>query len=116
MKIKLNKDLWEKIGNDTGWTKAIKTSQNLETVKTPEKFTERELTRAIRDAIIAENGAIKQYEAVVDATDNEKVKKVLQSISDEERVHIGELQTLLNELLPDEEDKLAEGGKEVEDK
>lgn len=116
MKIKLNKNLWEKIGHETGWSRTIKTAQNPETVKTPEKFTDRELTRAIRDAIIAENGAIKQYETVVDATDNEKVKKTLQSIADEERVHIGELQTLLNDLLPDEEEKLEEGKKEVEDK
>ena len=93
-----------------------KQAQNLDVVKTPEKLTERELTRAIRDAIIAEEGAIKQYESVVDATDNDVAKKVLQSISDEERVHVGELQKLLNDLLPDEEKKLEEGAKEVEDK
>jgi rubrerythrin len=92
-----------------------KKAQNLEIVKTPEKFTDRELTRAIRDAIIAEQGAIKQYETVVDATDNEEVKKVLQSIADEEKVHTGELQKILSNLLPDEEEKLDEGAKEVED-
>lgn len=90
-------------------------SQNLDVVKTPEKFTERELTRAIRDAIIAEEGAIKQYEAVVDATDNEDVKKTLQSVADEEKVHVGELQKLLNDMLPDEEEYLDDGAKEVED-
>jgi len=89
-------------------------AQNLETVKTPEKLTERELTRALRDAIIAEEGAIKQYETVVDATDNSKIKETLQEIADEERVHVGELQTLLNSLLKDEEDFLEEGKKEVE--
>jgi len=93
-----------------------KTAQNLETVKTPEKFTDRELTRAIRDAIIAEEGAIKQYEVVVDATENEIAKKVLQEIADEEKVHVGELQKLLNDMLPDEKEKLEEGAKEVEDK
>ena len=66
--------------------KVFKIAQNLEVVKTPEKFTNRELTRAIRDAIIAELGAIKQYETVVDATDNEKVKKTLQDISNEEKI------------------------------
>ena len=95
--------------------KNIKISQNLETVKTPEKFTDRELTRAIRDAIIAEEGAIKQYETVVDATDDEKVKKTLQSIADEERQHIGELQELLKGLLSDEQKLLDDGAKEVED-
>ena len=91
-----------------------KSAQNLETVKTPEKFTDRELTRAIRDAIIAEEGAIKQYETVVDATDNDQVKKVLQSIADEEKVHVGELQKLLSELLPNEKDLLEKGSEEVE--
>ena len=92
-----------------------KTAQNLEAVKTPEKFTDRELTRAIRDAIIAEEGAIKQYETVVDATDNELAKKVLTSVANEEKIHVGELQKLLNILLPDEKEKLEQGEKEVED-
>ena len=93
-----------------------KKAQNLEVVKTPEKFTERELTRALRDAIIAEEVAIKQYETVVDATDNELVKKVLQEIADEERVHVGEIQKLLNDMLKDETKLLEEGEKEVQDK
>jgi rubrerythrin len=100
---------------DSGKLIIFKQSQNLEVVKTPEKFTERELTRAIRDAIIAEEGAIKQYESVVDATDNEDVKKVLQDIADEEKIHVGELQTLLNKLLPDEQEYLDDGEKEVDD-
>ena len=92
-----------------------KLSQNLEVVKTPEKLTDRELTRAIRDAIIAEEGAIKQYESVADATDDKFAKDVLQSIADEEKVHVGELQTLLSKLLPDEKKFLEDGEKEVED-
>lgn len=90
-------------------------SQNLENVKTLEKLTDRELTRAIRDAIIAEEGAINQYETIADSTDNKQVKEVLQSLSDEERVHVGELQELLNGLLDDEVDLLEEGAGEVED-
>ena len=96
--------------------KVFKIAQNLEVVKTPEKFTNRELTRAIRDAIIAELGAIKQYETVVDATDNEKVKKTLQDISNEEKIHVGELQELLKELLPEEQSFLDDGAKEVTNK
>ena len=91
-----------------------KKAQNMEVVKTPEKFTDRELTRAIRDAIIAEESAIKHYELVVDATTNEEAKKVLQSIADEERQHIGELQKLLSILLPDEQELLDAGAEEVE--
>jgi len=99
---------------DSGNMILFKSAQNLDVVKTPAKFTDRELTRAIRDAIIAEEGAIKQYETVVDATVNEDAKKTLQSIADEEKVHVGELQKLLNNLLPDEEKLLEEGAKEVE--
>ena len=92
----------------------LKEAQNLEVVKTPEKLTDRELTRALRDAIMAEEGAIKQYESVVDATDNADVKKVLQAIADEERVHVGEIQKLLSILLKDEQGFLDDGAKEVE--
>lgn len=100
---------------DSGNMILFKKAQNLEVVKTPDKFTDRELTRALRDAIIAEEGAIKQYETVVDATDNKNVKTVLQSIADEEKIHVGELQKLLKNILPDEQEKLDEGEKEVED-
>lgn len=93
----------------------MKQAQNLENVKTPETLTEREVTRAIRDAIIAEEGAIKQYETVADATTDDKVKETLQSIANEEKVHVGELQKLLIDLLSDEKGFLEEGEKEVED-
>lgn len=93
----------------------MREAQHLVNVKKLEKMDDREVTRAIRDAIIAEEGAINQYETVVDSTDNEKIKKVLQSIADEERVHVGELQALLNDLLKDEEKMLEDGAKEVSD-
>jgi len=96
-------------------TGSEKTAQHLLNVKTLESLTERELSRAIRDAIIAEEGAINQYETVVDSTDNEKVKAVLQEIANEERVHVGELQKLLNDMLSDEQGLLDEGAGEVED-
>ena len=94
--------------------KELKTAQNLDVVKEMKTLTERELTRALRDAIIAEQSAIQQYEVVVDSTDNDKVKEVLQSIADEEKIHVGELQKLLSNLLPDEEGFLEDGAKEVE--
>ena len=95
--------------------KIFKISQHLKNVETLDTFTDRELTRALRDAIIAEEDAIKQYETIVDSTDNEQAKKVLQHIADEERVHVGELQELLDRLLPDEQELLDEGRKEVEE-
>lgn len=110
MKITLNKNQWKFIGQKSGW---LKTSQVFDSVEKFDTFDERELTRAIRDALIAEEQAIKQYEVVADSTKNEKVKEVLQEIADEERVHVGELQALLAKLLPDEQKLLDEGKKEV---
>lgn len=110
MKIKLSRNQWQEIGKKAKW---IKVAQDLNVVKTPESFTDREITRAIRDAIIAEEGAIKQYEVIVDASDNPQVKEVLQDIANEEKVHVGELQELLRNLLKDEQGFLDEGAGEV---
>ncbi len=55
------------------------------------------------------------YEALADATDDSLAKEVLQDIADEERVHAGEFQRLLNILLPDEEKLLAKGAEEVDE-
>jgi len=112
MKIKISKNQWELVGRKAGW---MKTAQKLDVVKTLPELTDRELTRALRDAIIAEEDAIKQYENVVDSTKNATVKKVLQDIANEERVHVFEIQELLNSLLPDEKEFENEGKKEVKE-
>jgi len=91
------------------------TAQHLQNVKTLEPLTERELTRAIRDAIIAEEGAINQYETIADSTTDMVARGILQDIADEERVHVGELQRLLTILIPDEQEKLDEGAEEVDE-
>ena len=77
------------------------------------KLTDTELARALRLDLAAEEEAVHIYEAHADATDNELAKKVLHDIADEERVHAGEFQRLLNILLEDEEKFLAEGAEEV---
>ncbi|MEN6386858.1 MAG: ferritin family protein [Phycisphaerales bacterium] len=79
----------------------------------PRKMTSSELIRAIRLNLSAEEEAVNIYLAHADATDNELAKKVLIDIADEERVHAGEFQRLLNILVEDEEEKLAEGADEV---
>ncbi|KON29327.1 hypothetical protein AC482_06770 [miscellaneous Crenarchaeota group-15 archaeon DG-45] len=79
------------------------------------KMDERELTRALRLSLAAEEEAIHLYEALADATDNALAKAVLQDIANEEKVHAGEFQRLLNILLADEEKWLAEGAEEVDD-
>jgi len=89
-------------------------AQHLENVKEIGPLTGRELTRALRDAIIGEENAIKQYATIVDSTVDNLTKKVLQDIADEEKVHVGEIQKLLTIMLDQEQDFLDEGAEEVE--
>ncbi len=79
------------------------------------KLTSRELARALRLSLAAEEEAIHLYEALADATENELAKEVLQDVADEEKVHAGEFQRLLNILLEDEEGFLADGAEEVDE-
>jgi rubrerythrin len=77
------------------------------------KLTAEELIRAIRFVIAAEYEAAQMYMQIVEATDNELVRKVLTSVTDEERVHAGEFLKILHELAPDETEHYKEGEKEV---
>ena len=79
------------------------------------KLTMAELIRALRLNLAAEEEAVHVYEAHADATDNELAARVLRDIADEERVHAGEFQRLLNILLPDEARLLADGAREVDE-
>ena len=79
------------------------------------KLNQRELARAIRLSLSAEEEAVHLYEALADATDNELAAKVLQDIADEEKVHAGEFLRLLDILLEDENKFLADGAKEVDE-
>ncbi len=79
------------------------------------KMTLRELTRALRLALAAEEEAIHLYEALADATDQPLARKVLQDVANEEREHAGEFQRLINILLPDEEQFMGHGAKEVDE-
>jgi len=79
------------------------------------KMTNRELTRALRLSLSAEEEATHLYEALADATDNELAKAVLQDIANEERVHKGEFQRLISILLPDEQELMDQGKEEVDE-
>ncbi len=79
----------------------------------PRKMTNEELIRAIRLDLSAEEEAVHLYMAHADATDDPIAKKVLIDIANEERVHAGEFQRLLDMLAPDEEMFLAQGADEV---
>ncbi|MCS7283185.1 MAG: manganese catalase family protein [Anaerolineae bacterium] len=79
------------------------------------KLTLEELIRAIRLNIAAEHEAVHLYMAHADATDHPLAKKVLIDIANEERVHIGEFERLLEILTGDEAKWLAEGKAEVDE-
>ena len=78
-------------------------------------LTDSELARALRLDLAAEEEAIHIYEAHADATSNKLAEKVLRDIANEERVHVGEFQRLINILLEDEEGYLKEGAEEVDE-
>lgn len=79
------------------------------------KLTLEELIRAIRLNLAAEHEAIHLYMAHADATDHPLARKVLIDVANEERVHAGEFERLLEILTGDEDRWLAEGREEVDE-
>ncbi len=72
-----------------------------------------ELIQAIRVDIAGELEAIIGYEAHVMSTTDERAKKILNHIADEERQHVGELQQLLYILSPKDMEQTEKGKQEV---
>lgn len=75
----------------------------------PKQLSGPELVQAIRVDIAGEMEAIIGYEAHAMATSDERVKKILYHIANEERRHVGELQQLLYVLNPGEEEFIQKG-------
>jgi rubrerythrin len=73
-----------------------------------------ELKRAIHQMIATEHEAVHLYTQLADSTDNKDVKKVMNDVANEEKVHIGEFLKLLFRLDPKEKDYYKEGFKEVD--
>ena len=69
----------------------------------------------LRAAIIGELDAINLYEQLAAMTDNEDVRKVMLDIAGEEKIHVGELQTMLLRLDLEQAQKLEHGKKEVQE-
>ena len=81
-----------------------------------DKVGESDLDKEIlRAAIIAELDAINLYEQLASMTKNEKIKKVLMDIADEEKTHFGEFQTLLLMLDKKQVEELKKGEEEVKE-
>jgi len=79
------------------------------------KLSHEELIRAIRLNLAAEHEAVHLYMAHAEATDHPLAQKVLIDIANEERVHAGEFELLLQLLTGDEDRWLAEGRQEVDE-
>ncbi len=79
----------------------------------PRKMNAAELARAIRQDIAAELDAVALYQAHIDATDDEKAKKVLAHIRDDEKEHTAELLAFLELLDPKQAEYLKKGKKDV---
>ncbi len=79
----------------------------------PRKMNAAELARAIMQNIAAELDAVALYQAHIDATDDERAKKVLVHIRDDEKEHVGEFMALLELLDPQQAEYLKKGRKEI---
>ncbi|TET16890.1 MAG: ubiquinone biosynthesis protein COQ7 [Dehalococcoidia bacterium] len=79
----------------------------------PRKMTGAELTRAIMQDIAAELDAIALYQAHIDATDDERAKKVLAHARDDEKEHVGEFLALLEILDPQQAEYIKKGKVEI---
>lgn len=79
----------------------------------PKPLESRELERAIRLSISAEHDAAHLYETIADSVKSEKVKKLFQDIANEEKVHIGEFEQVLNTLNKKNKELVEEGKDEA---
>lgn len=68
----------------------------------------------LRLALIAEFDAASLYERMADEASDKNIKKVLLDIANEEKVHIGEFESLLESVDSEHEKNEDEGKKEVE--
>ena len=55
----------------------------------------------LNSGIMAELEAINLYNTIASKTKNSEIKQLMQEISDEERMHVGEFQSLLHKLKPE---------------
>lgn len=81
--------------------------------KSDRKLTKEELIRAVRFSVAAEYESIQLYEELAESIDNEEAKRLLNEISDDEKVHVGNFLHLLNILAPEEDASYKQGCEEA---
>lgn len=69
----------------------------------------------LRAGIIAELDAISLYEQMADLTKDADIRAVLLDVAKEEKTHVGEFQTLLLRIDPQQGLELEAGAEEVEE-
>lgn len=69
----------------------------------------------LRARLIAELDAISFYEQMAEMTEDEMIRKVLLEVAREEKEHVGEFQTLLLGLDPEQVEEMEAGREEVEE-
>jgi len=84
----------------------------IDLTKVNEKDIDKEVLRA---GIIAELDAISLYEQMAAMAKNPGIKKVLLDVAREEKEHVGEFQTLLFSMDPEQVEEYEEGKKEAEE-
>lgn len=78
-------------------------------------FSGKDPAGALRNAIRDEQEAVTKYDEYIGQQDNPEVIKVLESIRDEEKVHIGELEKALSLVDTDDPALRAEGQQEAQE-
>lgn len=67
----------------------------------------------LRQAIIAEYDAVNLYEQMAKSTSNPKLKKLFLDVAEEEKVHIGEFEAMLDKTDKSHEASVKDGKKEA---
>ena len=86
----------------------------IEVVSYNEKYDKKRLAIAIREKINEENDAINSYLSLVPHIVDNNIRSIIEDIANEEKVHVGELQSILYNLDHNELTKEKEGRKENE--
>ncbi len=79
----------------------------------PRQMSTEELIQALRVDMAGELEAIIGYEAHALSTSDQRVKKVLYHIANEERRHVGQLQQLIYLLNPNEQQFIEQGHQSI---
>jgi len=88
-------------------------SKNPLEIDSRKKLDKEGVAQAIRLAIIGELDAINLYLQLAQAIEDQSIKRVLQDIAEEEKIHVGELLEVLKRIDEEQAKALEKGTREV---